>query len=184
MYTHTHTQRHTQGHIQNTTTHLSFAHCQVNGGFEPDADVGPVISPEAKARCEALVQSGIDQGAKCLLDGRGVQVPGYPHGNWVGPTLLTGVTPAMDVYKQEVFGPVLSCLEVRRAEGTGLAHAGGRVCVFTYVCDFVRVFQGVHLAWRGIRIFKRYIKRRTCNKVSCPPTHAHRWTRWTRQLHW
>ncbi len=52
------------------------------------------------------------QGAKCLLDGRGVVVPGYEKGNFVGPTLLAGVQPHMDCYKQEIFGPVLSCLEV------------------------------------------------------------------------
>jgi malonate-semialdehyde dehydrogenase (acetylating)/methylmalonate-semialdehyde dehydrogenase len=86
---------------------------QVNGGMEPDADVGPMITPEAKQRAEALIQAGIDQGAQCLLDGRGVVVPGYKKGNFVGPTLLAGVQPHMDCYKQEIFGPVLTCLEVR-----------------------------------------------------------------------
>ena len=55
----------------------------------------------------------LPQGAQCLLDGRGVKVPGYENGNFVGPTLLAGVQPHMDCYKQEIFGPVLSCLEVR-----------------------------------------------------------------------
>ena len=53
------------------------------------------------------------QGATCLVDGRGVKVPGYEKGNFVGPTLLAGVKPHMDCYKQEIFGPVLSLLEVR-----------------------------------------------------------------------
>jgi malonate-semialdehyde dehydrogenase (acetylating)/methylmalonate-semialdehyde dehydrogenase len=53
------------------------------------------------------------QGATCLLDGRGVKVPGYEKGNFVGPTLLAGVQPHMDCYTQEIFGPVLSLLEVR-----------------------------------------------------------------------
>lgn len=52
------------------------------------------------------------QGAQCLLDGRGVVVAGYEKGNFVGPTLLAGVQPHMDCYKQEIFGPVLTCLEV------------------------------------------------------------------------
>lgn len=47
---------------------------QMNAGFEADCDVGPMISPEAKARCERLIQAGIDQGATCDLDGRGVKV--------------------------------------------------------------------------------------------------------------
>jgi len=71
----------------------------VNAGHEPDADVGPVVSKKAKARIEALIQSGVDEGAKLQLDGRGVKVPKYPNGNFVGPTILTGVTPDMTCYK-------------------------------------------------------------------------------------
>jgi malonate-semialdehyde dehydrogenase (acetylating)/methylmalonate-semialdehyde dehydrogenase len=52
------------------------------------------------------------QGARCDLDGRGVAVPGYPDGNFVGPTLLTGVQQHMECYQEEIFGPVLVCLEV------------------------------------------------------------------------
>merc|ERR1712146_337656 len=48
-----------------------------------------------------------EQGAKVVLDGRGCNVEGYPDGNFVGPTVVTGVTPEMDIYKEEVFGPVL-----------------------------------------------------------------------------
>lgn len=57
-------------------------------GHEPDADLGPLISPAAKQRVCDLVQSGIDQGAEVLLDGRNVKVPGYDKGNFVGPTIL------------------------------------------------------------------------------------------------
>ena len=60
-------------------------------GTEPDADLGPVISPKAKERINQLVDSGIREGAKCLLDGRGVKVPGYESGNFVGPTILADV---------------------------------------------------------------------------------------------
>ena len=60
-------------------------------GTEPDADLGPVISPKAKARINDLVESGIREGATCLLDGRGVKVPGYDNGNFVGPTILSDV---------------------------------------------------------------------------------------------
>ena len=52
------------------------------------------------------------QGAECILDGRGVQVPGYEQGNFVGPTLLHKVQPHMECYEEEIFGPVLVCLEV------------------------------------------------------------------------
>lgn len=46
----------------------------MNAGIEKDADIGPLISKDAKARCERLIQAGIDQGAQCILDGRGVKV--------------------------------------------------------------------------------------------------------------
>lgn len=55
------------------------------------------------------------QGAELVLDGRGVKVAGYEQGNFVGPTILSKVTPDMDCYKEEIFGPVLVCLEVRFA---------------------------------------------------------------------
>jgi len=82
----------------------------VNSGDQPGADVGPLITPAAKERCEKLIQSGIDQGANCVLDGRGYVVPGYENGNFVGPTILTNVTPDMECYKEEIFGPVLIIL--------------------------------------------------------------------------
>jgi malonate-semialdehyde dehydrogenase (acetylating)/methylmalonate-semialdehyde dehydrogenase len=85
---------------------------KVNAGHEPDADVGPVISPQSKNRILDLVQSGIDQGAKCVLDGRKVTVPGYEKGNFVGPTVLTDVKPNMKCYTEEIFGPVLVTLNV------------------------------------------------------------------------
>lgn len=85
---------------------------RVNAGHEPNADLGPLISPEAKQRVCDLVQSGVDQGAKLLLDGRNVKVPGYEKGNFVGPTILHYVKPEMKCYTEEIFGPVLISMEV------------------------------------------------------------------------
>ncbi|SPJ86245.1 probable methylmalonate-semialdehyde dehydrogenase (acylating) [Fusarium torulosum] len=82
----------------------------VNGGFEQGADLGPVISPQSKERIEKLIDSAEKEGATILLDGRGVKPSKYPNGNWVGPTIITNVTPDMTCYKEEVFGPVLVCL--------------------------------------------------------------------------
>jgi len=84
----------------------------VNEGTQAGCDLGPVISPESKSRIESLIQSGVDEGANLLLDGRGVKVNGYEAGNFVGPTILTGVTPEMQCYKEEIFGPVLVIVEV------------------------------------------------------------------------
>lgn len=61
-------------------------------GDQPGADVGPLISPQAKERVCSLIQSGVDEGAKLLLDGRKVNVKGYENGNFVGPTIIGDVT--------------------------------------------------------------------------------------------
>ena len=90
---------------------------KVNGGTEKDADLGPVISPEAKKRICSLVQSGEDEGAKILLDGRNVQMSKkYEKGNFVGPTILSDVTPSMTCYKEEIFGPVLLIMKAHDLE--------------------------------------------------------------------
>lgn len=85
---------------------------KVGYGMDPDTDVGPVITPQSKERIERLVQSGQDEGAEILLDGRGIVVKGYEKGNFVGPTLLTNVKTNMECYREEIFGPVLVCLNV------------------------------------------------------------------------
>ncbi|KAI2607620.1 Aldehyde/histidinol dehydrogenase [Hypoxylon fragiforme] len=84
----------------------------VNGGFEEGADLGPVISPQSKERIESLIASAEKEGATILLDGRGYKPEKYPNGNWVGPTIISNVTPEMKCYKEEIFGPVLVCLNV------------------------------------------------------------------------
>ncbi|EJL03088.1 methylmalonate-semialdehyde dehydrogenase [Pseudomonas fluorescens Q2-87] len=85
---------------------------KVNAGSESGTDVGPVISKRAKARILELIESGVKEGAKLELDGRGISVPGFEQGNFVGPTLFSGVTTDMRIYTEEIFGPVLVVLEV------------------------------------------------------------------------
>jgi malonate-semialdehyde dehydrogenase (acetylating) / methylmalonate-semialdehyde dehydrogenase len=89
---------------------------KVNAGCDRDADLGPLVSKNAKSKVERLIDSGVQQGAKLLLDGRNYQVKDAPHGNFVGPTVFTGVTVEMDIYAQEVFGPVLGVVEVETLE--------------------------------------------------------------------
>ena len=55
-----------------------------------------------------LIGSGVEQGAKLVVDGRGLKIQGYENGFFVGPTLFDKVTPEMEIYRQEIFGPVLS----------------------------------------------------------------------------
>ena len=77
---------------------------------DPDAEMGPVITADAKARIERMISQGESEGAKVVVDGRGHKLQGYENGFWVGGTLLDHVTPDMTVYKEEIFGPVLSVL--------------------------------------------------------------------------
>jgi len=81
---------------------------KVAPGHFPDADVGPMISPQAKQRAEHIIAEAVKQGAKLLVDGRNPKVPaGYEKGNFLGPTILTDVTPDNIAYKEEIFGPVM-----------------------------------------------------------------------------
>jgi malonate-semialdehyde dehydrogenase (acetylating)/methylmalonate-semialdehyde dehydrogenase len=83
------------------------------GPWDDDtAAYGPQISPAAKERVLAFIEKGKEEGASCELDGSGCAVEGYPKGNWVGPTLFTKVDPAMSIYREEIFGPVLLATEV------------------------------------------------------------------------
>ncbi len=79
---------------------------------DENAAYGPLISAQAKQRVLGLIEEGKQQGAVCELDGSQCEVEGFPEGNWVGPTLFSGVSTEMSIYTQEIFGPVLVCIEV------------------------------------------------------------------------
>ncbi|MGB6099461.1 MAG: CoA-acylating methylmalonate-semialdehyde dehydrogenase [Comamonas sp.] len=80
---------------------------KVNVGTADGTDLGPLITCAARDRVEGLIEQGIKEGAKLELDGRKPTVKGYEKGNFVGPTIFSGVKPGMSIYDQEVFGPVL-----------------------------------------------------------------------------
>ncbi|KAI6008306.1 methylmalonate-semialdehyde dehydrogenase [Pisolithus orientalis] len=82
---------------------------QVNGGFEKGADLGPLISPASKKRVEETISSVEQEGGRIHLDGRGISVPGYPNGNFVGPTIIEADT-TMRCYREEIFGPALTVI--------------------------------------------------------------------------
>ena len=81
---------------------------KINAGTEKDTDVGPLISCHALARVGGLIDRGVADGATLELDGRKPNVPGFAKGNFVGPTVFSGVKPGMAIYDEEVFGPVLA----------------------------------------------------------------------------
>ena len=75
---------------------------------DPETEMGPVITRQSQERILDLIEKGIGQGADLVVDGRGVQRQGYEKGFYIGGCLFDRVTPDMDIYRQEIFGPVLS----------------------------------------------------------------------------
>jgi malonate-semialdehyde dehydrogenase (acetylating)/methylmalonate-semialdehyde dehydrogenase len=118
---------------------------KVNAGVEKNADLGPVVSKNAKHRILGLVDEGIKEGAKLELDGRGIKVPGYEHGNFIGPTIFSAVTPAMKIYTTEIFGPVMVIVSVNTLdEAIALINSnpfGNGTGIFTQSGAAARKFQ-------------------------------------------
>ncbi len=100
-----------------------------------DKDLGPLISPAAKARVEHLIDTGVEEGASLILDGRGITVEGFEKGNFVGPTIFDNVTSDMQIYKEEIFGPVLCIMRANSLdEAIELLNAnphGNGTAIFT-----------------------------------------------------
>ncbi|NMP15247.1 CoA-acylating methylmalonate-semialdehyde dehydrogenase [Thalassotalea sp. Y01] len=117
----------------------------VDVGTNRAADLGPVVSPQAKQRIINILNTGVEQGANLLVDGRDCVVPGYEKGNFVGPTMFSGVTTDMDIYTQEIFGPALCVLEVDTlAEAIEIINSnpnGNGTSIFTSSGYVARTFE-------------------------------------------
>jgi len=129
----------------------------VGSGRDPKSEMGPVVTAAAKERIEALIGTGEQQGAKLLVDGRGLKVAGFEDGFFVGPTLIDQVQPQMDVYTEEIFGPVLSVVRSDSVEAAiDLINAnpyGNGTAIFTSSGEAARRFQrGVHVGMIGINV--------------------------------
>jgi malonate-semialdehyde dehydrogenase (acetylating)/methylmalonate-semialdehyde dehydrogenase len=118
---------------------------KVNAGTEPGADLGPVVSRQAHSRVLGLIEQGIKEGAKLELDGRNLKVPGYEQGNFVGPTIFSGVQPDMAIYTTEIFGPVMVVVGVETLnDAIALVNAnpfGNGTGIFTQSGAAARKFQ-------------------------------------------
>jgi malonate-semialdehyde dehydrogenase (acetylating) / methylmalonate-semialdehyde dehydrogenase len=130
---------------------------KVGPGRETDSEMGPVVTSAARDRIVGLIGSGAEQGAALTVDGRGLQVPGHDNGFWVGPTVIDQVTPQMDVYKEEIFGPVLVNLRAETVdEAIALINAnpyGNGTAIFTSSGEAARRFQrGVNVGMIGINV--------------------------------
>ena len=117
---------------------------QVGPPDDKNAAMGALITRDSLNRIEGLIQSGVDQGAELLVDGRGYKVQGYENGFFLGGTLFDKVRPEMEIYKEEVFGPVLSTVRVNDyQEALDLIHNnpyGNGTAIFTRDGDAARDF--------------------------------------------
>ncbi|MCO6055164.1 CoA-acylating methylmalonate-semialdehyde dehydrogenase [Pseudomonas sp. MOB-449] len=132
---------------------------ELRPGYWKDAHAafGPLISQQARQRVLRLIAEGKAEGAECLLDGSQCEVPGYPNGNWLGPTLFRGVTPKMGLYREEIFGPVLVCMEADSLdEAIALVNAnpyGNGTSLFTRSGGAARHFQhAIEVGQVGINV--------------------------------
>ncbi|HEY8594978.1 MAG TPA: CoA-acylating methylmalonate-semialdehyde dehydrogenase [Devosiaceae bacterium] len=121
------------------------------------ADMGPLITSEARDRVLGLVDSGVEQGAKLVVDGRGFSLQGYENGHFVGGCLFDDVTPDMDIYKTEIFGPVLSVVRAPDYEAAlqlPMKHQyGNGVSIFTRDGDAARDFASrINIGMVGVNV--------------------------------
>ena len=117
---------------------------KVKNGMESDAEMGPVVSSAHKEKIASYVDQGIKAGAKLLVDGRGITVPGHEKGFFLGGSLFDHVSPDMTIYQDEIFGPVLCVVRVPdMAAAIELINAhefGNGVALFTSDGNTAREF--------------------------------------------
>ena len=122
-----------------------------------DVDFGPVVTAAAKANILRLVETGVAQGAELVVDGRDFKLQGYENGFFVGAHLFDHVTPEMDIYKTEIFGPVLSMVRAKtydEAIGLAMDHEyGNGTAIFTRDGDTARDFASrINIGMVGINV--------------------------------
>jgi len=146
---------------------------KIKNGLELDAEMGPIVTREARDRIEKMIGVGVEEGAKLVVDGRGHKVAGFENGFFTGGTLFDHVQPSMRIYKEEIFGPVLACVRVGTlADAVQLVNEhefGNGVACFTRdggtAREFARRIQvgmvginvpiPVPMAWQGFGGWKR-----------------------------
>ncbi len=130
---------------------------KVGPGLDPASEMGPIANLELFTRVRGYVERGVAEGAELVEDGRGVNVPGYEEGFFLGPCLFDHVRPGMAIYTDEIFGPVLAVVRVETYdEALGLVNAGpyaNGVAIFTNDGGAARRFQSeVQIGMVGINV--------------------------------
>ncbi|WP_334185380.1 CoA-acylating methylmalonate-semialdehyde dehydrogenase [Novosphingobium sp.] len=124
---------------------------------DPEAQYGPVVTAVHKQKIENWIQTGVDEGAELVVDGRGFSLQGYEEGFFVGPSLFDHVTPEMSAYKEEIFGPVLQIVRAKTFEEAvelPTRHQyGNGVAIFTRNGHAAREFvQRVQVGMVGVNV--------------------------------
>ncbi|MEL7468618.1 MAG: CoA-acylating methylmalonate-semialdehyde dehydrogenase [Pseudomonadota bacterium] len=122
-----------------------------------DVDFGPLVTREAYTRVKGLVDRGVEEGANLVVDGRNFSMQGYENGNFIGGCLFDNVTKDMDIYKTEIFGPVLSTVRASSYEealGLAMDHEyGNGTAIFTRDGDTARDFLNrVNIGMVGVNV--------------------------------
>ncbi len=130
---------------------------KIKNPMDLDAEMGPIVTQQAKERIEGYIGIGVEEGAKLVVDGRSHKVKGHEGGFFTGGTLFDHVTPGMRIYKEEIFGPVLSCVRVKDlAEAVQLVNEhefGNGVACYTSDGNVAREFaRRVQIGMVGINV--------------------------------
>jgi malonate-semialdehyde dehydrogenase (acetylating)/methylmalonate-semialdehyde dehydrogenase len=117
----------------------------VGNGLDPAVHMGPVITPQSKARIEGLIQKGLDEGAEMVLDGRNARIPDLEQGFFLKPTIISDIPVDGVIHRTELFGPVLGVLRVDTVdEAIQLVNSGdygNMACIFTSSGSAARKFR-------------------------------------------
>ncbi len=130
---------------------------KVGPGSDASCDMGPVVTAQARDRIKGYIDRGAEAGATLVVDGRDCSIDGYPNGYFVGPTLFDKVEPKMDIYTDEIFGPVLVVVRAETlVEAIGLINAnpyGNGTAIFTSSGSAARIFQrDIEVGMIGINV--------------------------------
>lgn len=130
---------------------------RVGPADDPDAEMGPVITADAKQRITSLVDSGVAAGAELVVDGRQMSLQGYENGYFLGGSLFDHVTTDMDIYQQEIFGPVLSVVRAKHYDDAVKMindhEYGNGTAIFTRDGDAARSFaDSIQVGMVGVNV--------------------------------
>jgi len=130
---------------------------QVGSGLDEGVEMGPLVTREHRDRVSGYIDLGVHEGARLVVDGRGLRVKGHDEGFFIGPCLFDDVEPQMRIYKEEIFGPVLCVMRVPDlATATSLVNThefGNGTAIFTASGEAARTFtQGVQAGMVGVNV--------------------------------